>query len=365
MNALTFVILIFSALGAIDRILNNRFGLGAEFERGFMLFGTMALSMIGMIVIAPYIAEACKPVFGIIAETLHIDASVIPALLFANDMGGASLAKEAASNEAIGYFNGLVVAAMMGCTVSFTVPVALGMVEKKHHKELLIGLLCGIVTIPIGSFVAGLVCKIPILTLLVNLLPLVIFSILIAFGLFKFPNACVKIFSAFGYVIKVIITVGLFLAILNFLCGKPIIEGIDTIEEGARICLNSCIFMTGTFPLMYVISKLLSKPLRKLGTAVGINNASALGFISTLATSITTFELVSHMDKRGIVLNSAFAVSAAFTFAGHLAFTMAFNEQMVLPVIVGKLVAGITALAAAAVISKRLGIKSGSKQGEA
>lgn len=296
MNFLTVIILIFSALGAIDRIFNNRFGLGTEFERGFMLFGTMALSMIGMIIIAPYIATVCKPMFDTVADTLHIDASVIPALIFANDMGGASLAKEAASNEAVGYFNALVVAAMMGCTVSFTVPVALGMVEKKNHKELLIGLLCGIVTIPIGCFVSGLVCGIPVLTLLINLMPLVLFSVLIALGLFKFPNACVKIFSIFGYFIKALITVGLFLGIFNFLCGKQVITGIDTIEEGARICLNSCIVMTGTFPLMYVISKLLSKPLRALGKAIGIKNSSALGFVSTLATSVTTFELMRHMD---------------------------------------------------------------------
>ncbi len=46
MNAITVVILIFSMLGALDRIFGNKFALGAEFERGFQLFGAMALSMI-------------------------------------------------------------------------------------------------------------------------------------------------------------------------------------------------------------------------------------------------------------------------------------------------------------------------------
>lgn len=63
MNILTYIILIFSLLGALDRIFNNRFGLGKEFEKGFILFGSMALSMIGMISIAPFIADMQNTVY--------------------------------------------------------------------------------------------------------------------------------------------------------------------------------------------------------------------------------------------------------------------------------------------------------------
>ena len=56
------------------------------------------------------------------------------------------------------------------------------------------------------------------------------------------------------------------------------------------------------------------------------------------------------MDKKGLVLNSAFAVSAAFVFGGHLAFTMAFDSTYVFPVIVGKLVSGVLALLLANII---------------
>ena len=61
MQYLTIIILIFSCLAALDRITGNHFGLGKEYERAFMLLGTMALSMIGMIVISPLIAELMKP----------------------------------------------------------------------------------------------------------------------------------------------------------------------------------------------------------------------------------------------------------------------------------------------------------------
>ncbi|MBR4872942.1 MAG: ethanolamine utilization protein EutH, partial [Clostridia bacterium] len=70
MNILNYIILFFSLLGALDMILNNRFGLGKEFEKGFMLFGNMALSMIGMIIIAPWIADVLRPAFDFLSETL-------------------------------------------------------------------------------------------------------------------------------------------------------------------------------------------------------------------------------------------------------------------------------------------------------
>lgn len=345
MNALTIIILIFSILGAADRILGNRFGLGKEFEKGFILFGNMALSMIGMIIISPFIANILSPFLNLLSSALHIDPSIIPASLFANDMGGASLSVNVAQDPLLGSFNGLVVSAMMGCTISFTVPVALNMVSQKNHRELLLGILCGIITIPIGCFVAGLLCRIPVLTLIVDLLPLVLFSILLSIGLIKIPNVCVKIFNAFGYIIKIIITVGLVLGIVRYLSGKELLQGLETIEEGARICLNASIVMTGAFPLMHLLSKLLSKPLKKLSTLIGINETSAIGFISSLATSLTTFGIMDDMDKKGVMMNSAFAVSAAFTFAGHLAFTMAFDSAFVAPVIIGKLISGAFALA--------------------
>lgn len=50
------------------------------------------------------------------------------------------------------------------------------------------------------------------------------------------------------------------------------------------------------------------------------------------------------MNPKGKLLNVAFAVSAAFVFGDHLGFTAGVNSEMIFPVIVGKLVAGITAL---------------------
>ena len=158
MSAIAIVILAFSLLGAADYIIGNKIGVGKEFARAFSLFAPMALSMLGMIVVAPAIGAWLSPVFDGFYKLLKIDPSIIPASLFANDMGGMTLAQAIAKSSDIGNYNAFVISSMMGCVISFTIPFSIGLVNKERHKELFFGLLCGIATIPIGSLAAVLIC---------------------------------------------------------------------------------------------------------------------------------------------------------------------------------------------------------------
>ena len=81
MNAITILVAVFCVLGAIDYLLDNRFGIGAEFERGFKLMGNSALSMIGMIVLAPWLAVTLSPLLEAIANNTPFDPSVLAGTL--------------------------------------------------------------------------------------------------------------------------------------------------------------------------------------------------------------------------------------------------------------------------------------------
>ena len=113
------------------------------------------------------------------------------------------------------------------------------------------------------------------------------------------------------------------------------------------------IVLAGAFPLVYVITKLLQKPLMKLGKLLGVNDVAAGGLIATLANSIATFERVKDMDDRGKVVNIAFAVSAAFVFGDHMGFTAGFAPELLPAMIVGKLVGGVTAVAVALLLTRK------------
>ena len=352
MNGISAIMLVFALLGALDRLLGSRFGLGKEFEKGFMIFGSIALSMIGMIVLAPVIADLLEPVFGFIYRVLHIDPSIIPASLFACDMGGSSVAYEVARDTAVGKLNGMVVSSMMGCTVSFTIPVALTMVKKDLHRELFLGMACGIAAIPAGCIVSGFMLGLGPLELLLDMLPLLVFSAIIACGLIFASELTVRIFKIFGIFIRTLITIGLILGLLEHFAGVRLLDNLGSMAEAGQICFGAVVVLAGAFPLMAVVSRLLSRPLRAVGKAAGISESATMGFLATLVTSITTYESMNGMDKKGVVLNSAFAVSAAFVFGGQLAFTMAFDQTAVPAFMVGKLVSGIAGLVVACVFCR-------------
>ena len=350
MSGITVVILIFSVLGAVDYIIGNRFGIGDEFKRAFSLFCPMALSMLGMIVIAPALGVWLMPFFRWFHDLFGIDPSIIPASLFANDMGGMQLAQSICVSKEIGDYNALVISSMMGCVISFTIPFSLGMVKETQRKDMFFGFLCGIATVPIGSFAAGLVCKLPPLAVLVNLLPLLILAVIVGVALVFVPKICIKCFEVFGTFMKILAIIGLVLAVFTFLTGIEISPYFDTFENGAFICANACVTLSGALPLMFLVSRLLDKPLNKLGSRLGINGISALSFLGSLVTNASTFGVMEKMDKKGIVLNAAFAVSASFVFGSHLAFTMVFDSGFVAPMVVGKLVSGVCAVVLAMVL---------------
>ena len=97
------------------------------------------------------------------------------------------------------------------------------------------------------------------------------------------------------------------------------------------------------------------KPLMKLGKWMGMNDVSAAGLVASLANSIPVFGILKYMDNRGKVVNMAFAVSATAVFGDHLGFTAGMNDEMIVPVVVGKLVGGVTAVLVALWITRSWG----------
>jgi ethanolamine transporter len=353
-QTLATIMAVFAVIGALDKITGNHLKLGDEFEKGITTLGPLSLSMLGMMTIAPALSTVLIPLITPVATAVGFDPSALAGILIANDMGGAALADSIAKQEVLGAFHGLCVASMLGATVSFTIPVALHSAKKENHDDVLLGLLCGICTIPVGCFISGLVMGISPLTVLINLLPALLISVIIVIGLLKFPKITIKIFSVFGKIISIMITCGLALGIFQTLTGKVILKNTAPLMESAATVFTICITLAGTFPLISIISKILKKPLSALGRKMELDDTSVVGLIATLANSIATMESADKMNRKGRVLNLAFAVSAAFVFGDHLAFTLSYNGKYIIPVIIGKLVAGITALLVASILVKKI-----------
>ena len=347
------IMAVFAVLGALDRIFGNKFGLGKEFEDGILAMGSLAMAMIGIICLAPVLASVLKPVVVPIYNFLGADGAMFAGTILACDMGGGALAKELTTDAQAAMLGGVITGSMLGATIVFTIPVAMGILQESDRPHLAKGILCGVVTIPIGVLAGGLVAGFPILMVLRNLIPIVLIAGLIALGLWKFEKWMIRGFGWFGKGIIALITIGLVAAIVESLTGFVIIPGLAPLSEGFQTVGSIAIVLAGAFPLVYVLTKLLRKPLLKLGKWLGINDTAAAGLIASLANSIATFEMAKNMDSRGKVVNVAFAVSAAFVFGDHMGFTAGFAPEMLPAVIVGKLAGGITAVAVALLLTRK------------
>lgn len=350
---IVYLMLGFMALGAIDRIAGNRLGLGEEFENGILAMGSLALAMLGIIALSPLLAKLLRPVLTPVFRLFRADPAMFAGAILACDMGGAPLAMELAAQPEAGLLSGVLVGSMLGPTIVFNIPVALGIIPKDAQKTFARGVLFGILTVPVGCFLGGLTAGFPIGMVVRNLIPIFLFALLIALGLWLAEDAMIRGFTVFGRLIVAVITLGLAIGIIQSLSGWTILPGMAPLEDGFSTVGGIAIILAGAFPLVFAVTRLFRKPLAGLGKLLGMNDVAAAGLVATLANSIPMFKMLKDMDDRGKILNVAFAVSASFVFGDHLGFTAGFAPQMLIAMIVGKLTGGISALVVALLATRK------------
>lgn len=368
-KVIIMVMMIFMIVGAIDKIRGNKLGYGEQFEEGFNAMGPLAIAMAGVVAAAPVLAIMLKPIIVPIYQLVGADASMFATTLLACDMGGYPLAMQLASDDSIGNFSGLILGTMMGPTIVFTIPVALSIIKKEDRSYLGAGILAGLITVPIGCIVGGLVMnmtpyKISIMTILINLIPVIIIAGLIVAGLWFAPQQMINGFNKFGTGVTVVITFFTAVAVFEYQTGikfplmnimvEPDADGVIPLESGLLVCGQIAIVLIGAFPMVKWITQTFGGPLEKIGNMLGMNEQGSAGLIANLANNIAMFNIMGEMNPKGKLLNVAFAVSAAFVFGDHLGFTAGVNSEMIFPVIVGKLTAGITALILANLLAPML-----------
>ena len=369
-SVIMMIMMIFMLVGAIDKIMGNKKGYGEKFEEGFNAIGPLAISMAGVVAAAPVLATILGPVIKPIYNLFGADSSMFATTLLACDMGGYPLAMElAGDNVAIGKFAGLILGTMMGPTIVFTIPVALGIISKDDRSYLGAGVLAGLITVPIGCIVGGLAMnmtqyKMGIGTILVNLIPVIIIAGLIVVGLWVIPDKMIRGFDKFGSGVTIVITIFTAIAVFEYETGikfpllnimvEPDADGVIPLESGLLVCGQIAVVLIGAFPMVEWITRTFGGVLKKLGGALGINEQASAGMVANLANNIAVFNIMGDMNPKAKLLNVAFAVSAAFVFGDHLGFTAGVNSEMIFPMIVGKLTAGITALIVANLLAPKL-----------
>ena len=254
---------------------------------------------------------------------------------------------------------------MAGATIVFSIPVGLAMLDKRDHKYMALGIMSGILTVPVGVFITSVLLTVtstPVRdtisttaasthvfgaglgTVLTNLSPLLVTVVLIALGLWFVPDFMIRAFMVFGRVMDTGIKLVLAFSIVEYFTGgfstlfgawgfDPIIA--DEVDQfrALEIAGYIGILLAGAFPMVYAVRVYLAKPLGAFGRKVGISTEGSAGLLATMANIIAMYHLVKTMPARDKVINIAFAVCAAFLFGDHLAFTANFQPNLAVPLI--------------------------------
>lgn len=348
-----YVMAFFSVLAGLDKILNNRFGIGEKFDEGFKALGGLALTVVGIYSISPVIADLVTPVFYPLANLLRTDPSVFISSILAPDLGAYNTSIEIARTVEIGRYNGLILSSSLGSIISFTIPVAIGIISKEDFDVFAKGVIFGIMTIPIGMIIGGLLMNIHPMDILSSLIPVVVFSIIMSIGLMKKQKLMIKIFNGLGKVIISISTLGLILLIINFGFNIEVLENMIGLEDAATLILQIAIVLSGAFPMFHILSRLMHKQLRSLEARLELDQYSILGLFSTLAHCMPMLGIYDKMNEKGKILNAAFVVSAGFALGGQLGYVTTVSPESVNAFLAAKIIAGVLAVIIANGILKR------------
>jgi len=348
---LMWIMAIGALIGGIDKIIGNKFGLGEKFEEGFNAMGALALGMVGMVCLSPVLSNVIAPIISPILSAIGSDPAIFGSIL-PNDTGGYSLALSLAQNQEAGLYSGLIVASMLGSTVTFSIPVGLNLIAKKETPYFAKGLVICMITIPIGSIVGGFMAGYNAMMVIMNTIPVFIIAVILIIGLKFAPNKTMKGCLYFGNVVVVVITVGLVAAAFEYMTGIVLIPGMAPIEEAMNMIETIAVVLLGTFPVLHLLTKILDKPLTAIGTKIGMDAVSTAGMIFSMANSIPVFKTMSDMTSKGKIINIAWMVCVAGALGDHLGFTAGVHPEAILPVVLSKIIGGIVAVILTLVLVK-------------
>jgi ethanolamine transporter len=347
--------------GAVDKyVFKGRFGYGAKFDEAFALMGPLTLAIVGIMCLAPVLGKGLTPLVSPLFHLIGADPAMLAGSILASDMGGFYLASTMTADPQIQVLSGIFLGSMMGVAIIFVIPYTATVMDKSDRPYLGKGIVAGLIPIPAGCLVAGILGGIPMAKLLLNLAPVAVLALLLAVTLWFFPGPLTKIFQGFSQAITWVIGAAFVAAIVEALTGFVIIPGMAPIAAQFEIVGLIVITLAGAYPLMHFIIKTFAKPLGKVGGMFGINDVAISGMLACLASSFPMYAVFKDMDRKGKVIAMAFSIGAGFALGDILGYTSVVAPDYIFPMIIGKLVAGVLAAAIAWLAVKRDGATHGS-----
>ncbi|RJN32929.1 ethanolamine utilization protein EutH [Nesterenkonia natronophila] len=374
-EVIIYIMMISLLIGAGAHIVRPSSQLGLEFKEGILMMGHIFIPIAGIMTLIPVIVPAINTVVAPVYSAMHSDAAIATSTFIPSDLGAYHLAYEVADGHGA-WILAFTVSLTAGATIAFCIPVGLSILERRDHKYLALGVMSGFLAIPFASLFMAIILLqsgVPLREgveatgagtrpfdlsygeVLLNLIPLAIMMGLLSLALRFFTQKMIAAFLYFGRFLQIVTTAAVALSVAEYFTGAfstifgswplaPFIADAEDQFRALEIVGYIAVMLAGAFPLIYMIRKILAKPLQIAGRKIGISEAGIAGFLATMANAVALFQLVRLMPPKDKVLTIAFMVCAAFAVGDYLAFTATFQPNMIVTMVIGKLAGGLLAV---------------------
>lgn len=352
-RVLMCILVCFLIVGGIDRLIGNKIGIGAEFERGFYLMGTTTLSVVGLIVLAPPLASALTAALTPVFDLIGADPAMFPGMFTSTEIS-LPLALAMTEQEQIAKFSGIIVGSCMGGVISFTIPLACGLIKKEDYRYFSAGTLTGFIFDPLACFIGGLVMGLPAGIVLIQLIPVIVFAVILVLLMLFIPEPVMKAFRYFSKFLMAVVTFGLLCGAVESMTGFVIIPGLNPISDGFRTIGTIALSVASALCFLFVIRKAFKRPLAALAAKIGIDELSIVNIIMSATTIVPGYSTYEKMNGKGKLLFAALTAAATPALGVHLGVTSAMAPEMIFPMLVCRVCGGVFAVISALLFSRRL-----------
>lgn len=382
-NLILYCIMASAFASAVVSVVNEKSQFGQKFTEGIYAIGPIFLPVAGIMAFSPILAQVITNWLAPIYDKIGADSAMAATTIIAVDMGGYSLAEELAQTKE-SWIMAMLTGYMAGATIVFSVPVGLKIVDKKDWPYLAMGVMAGILAIPVGVLasclcilfypvavrstmstdaVSDYMLQFSLPFIFSNLMPLCIFCAVVAWGLWKKTDKMIWCFSRLGDFMEkglriiVMLTIieyftHIFSNIFGFWPLEPIIADEADINRALEIAGYIGIMLAGAFPMVYLLQGFVSWFVKRTGIVSGRGADLVSGILAAAANVLALFAMIKDLQPREKVLCISFGVCGAFMFGDHLAFTANFQPNLILPVVFGKAVGGFLGVYFAYLLTK-------------
>ncbi len=372
-NYVLYLIMCFVVIGAIGAAINDREGIGAEFMAGIQTLGQIFIPVAAIMVSVPVLTQLIARYISPLFVAVGSEPAMAATSLISVDLGGYQIAKALAPTTEswlLASMNGFLLAPHL----LFTIPVALAILDKKDHKFLALGMIAGLISIPIAfvsiltlinlmeplvrteiSTTAAAVYPLSFEPSVIaqNMLPLVLFVGMLVLSLKFFTRQMIVGFNIIGRMADVLMKVVFAACVVQYFTGvfdkmgigwafDPMIADAADQFRALEIAGYIALMLAGAFPMVYCIQRYLRYPLTLIGRRLGLGPMGSVGLLAAAANPLALWRMLPFLNAKDKVLTIAFAVCAAWMMGDSLAFIANFQPTLIVPLLVGKLIGAVS-----------------------